>query len=81
MHSYRPLIAMWFRRVILYYLLYMVLICNACKETKTRAEMSCGGFGGHPRLSKTCWACRESKKEAEYIKYVIKRHKLLKITK
>ena len=43
--------------------------------------MSCGGFGGHPRLSKTCWACRESKKEAEYIKYVIKRHKLLKITK
>ena len=61
------------------FIIYMVeYTCKECKKTKTFTEMAYYAMGcSHPKISKTCRACRESKKEAEYIKKFIKRHKLL----
>ena len=50
-------------------------ICDTCKKIKCFTEMA-SYFGGHPRILKSCDACREKKKEELYIKHVLKRHKL-----
>ena len=50
--------------------------CIVCKKTKTFTEMAYYAMGcSHPKISKTCVACREKKKEQQYVKRVIKRHK------
>ena len=49
-------------------------ICDTCKNIKCFTEMA-SYFGGHPRILKSCDACREKKKEELYIKHVLKRHK------
>ena len=50
-------------------------ICIDCKKPKTFTEVAYY-YCGRPRISKTCKTCRENKKEAQYIKNVMKRHKL-----
>ena len=49
-------------------------ICDTCKKIKCFTEMA--SYFGHPRILKSCDACREKKKEELYIKHVLKRHKL-----